>query len=287
MIANIQNPYRFVSGGGGFLLDVYSGGFLGFSLRKLKSSSTYSIRIKRLSDNAETDVGFDGSDTLSSSSPVSAGGDFGTWTSGSVTKVVTWYNQGSGNDLTEASLPPEITSAGGALRVKDGFPAVLFSNNQRLEGLVHSEFDNGNSFMTAGIASNETTNDIGFIVGTIPGTSTKFAMYKDNRTQKRLGEVQGSFANLTSQDSSTNKKLLSVIVDSSAADISGWADGVAQDQNVSFSGTYVNTTTLMGYNSNSVVRLNGFVLELIGFDTTQAANRAAIETEMNDYYSVY
>ena len=75
----------------------------GFALFKLKESQTYSRRIRRSSDNAQVDVGFDSNHKVSVNSPVSSGGDLATWAGNDTVHTVTKYNQGSSSiNLTQS-----------------------------------------------------------------------------------------------------------------------------------------------------------------------------------------
>jgi hypothetical protein len=136
-----------------YLLDTYSGAAGAYSLRKL--SSTYSgsaIRVRRSSDNAEQNIGFDGSgnlDTTALTTFVGAGNGF----------VTTWYDQ-SGNSYnvtqTTASSQPKIVNSG----------TVLLSNTKPI---IQTD---GNSFLyNANIPINGTTNSIFF---GLKITSSKF-----------------------------------------------------------------------------------------------------------------
>ena len=106
---------------GGYLLDTYSGAAAAYSLRQLSSSySGNAVKVRRSSDNTETDIGFVGGelDTASLSSFAGAGDAF----------VVSWFDQ-SGNSknatqTTTASQPKIVSS--GAVIVENGKPAVDF-----------------------------------------------------------------------------------------------------------------------------------------------------------------
>ncbi len=116
------------SGGGGasYLLDTYGGAAAAYSLRKL--SSTYSgnaIRVRRSSDNAEQNIGFNADGSLNTSALttfVGAGNGF----------VTTWYDQsGSGRNMTQttANLQPTIVSAGSIL-LQSGKPKISLSGGK-------------------------------------------------------------------------------------------------------------------------------------------------------------
>ena len=72
---------------GGYPLDSYSGFRVVFSIRRLLTSYTGDlIRLRRISDIAESDFGFDGNGDLDTAAIT-------TWLSGADGFVVTWYDQ--------------------------------------------------------------------------------------------------------------------------------------------------------------------------------------------------
>ena len=93
------------------LLDSYPGAAAAYSVRLLKSTYTGSaIRVRRSSDNAESDIGFSGGnlDTSALTTFCGAGNGF----------VTTWYDQsGGGNNLTQttAAQQPQIVSSGSVI----------------------------------------------------------------------------------------------------------------------------------------------------------------------------
>lgn len=124
-----------MSGGAGeeaesLLLDDVSGAAFAYSVRKIRAGHTGSaIRVRRASDNAEQDIGFDGNNLDTSSLET-----FCSATDGFVTK---WYDQ-SGNDdhLTQSStsIQPQIVSSGST--ITDGTnsrPALHFLNKDYLK----------------------------------------------------------------------------------------------------------------------------------------------------------
>jgi hypothetical protein len=106
-----------------------------YSLRKLRSGYTGSaIRVRRSSDNAEADIGFDSAgnlDTTALLTFIGSGNGF----------VTTWYDQ-SGNarnaTQTTAGSQPLIVS-NGALEALNGKPAILFDGvDDNLQATVPS-----------------------------------------------------------------------------------------------------------------------------------------------------
>jgi len=115
--------YADLAGGGGFtgLLDTYSGAAAAYSLRQLSSAySGSAIKVRRSSDNAEQDIAFVNNelDTASLETFAGAGDAF----------VTTWYDQsGNGRNATQAtaSSQPKIVSSGSTI-LDGGKAAVQF-----------------------------------------------------------------------------------------------------------------------------------------------------------------
>lgn len=92
-----------------FLLDVYTGSSVAYSLRKLRTAYTgNSIRIRRSNDNSETDIGFDSNNNLDTTSLLSFVGSNSAF-------ITTWYDQsGNGKDIfqTNSINQPRIVNRG-------------------------------------------------------------------------------------------------------------------------------------------------------------------------------
>jgi hypothetical protein len=102
------------------LLDLYPSAAAAYSVRKLRSAySGSAIRVRRASDNAEQNIGFDGSGNLDTTSLT-------TFCSGTNGFVTTWYDQ-SGNGInatqTTAANQPQIVSSGSVI-LENGKPTI-------------------------------------------------------------------------------------------------------------------------------------------------------------------
>ena len=125
----IFTPFAFmasqVAPAPGFLLDDYPGAVGAYSVRLLDSTYVGSaFQVRRSSDNATLDIGFDGSGDLD----VSAMETFVGANDGFVT---TWYDQsGNGNDTSQADTTqqPKIVSTGTTIR-QNGIPTLEFTND--------------------------------------------------------------------------------------------------------------------------------------------------------------
>jgi hypothetical protein len=107
------------------LLDTYPNAAAAYSVRKLRTAYTGSaIRVRRSSDNAEQDIGFDGSGNLDTIALTS----FCSGTNGFVT---TWYDQsGNGVNLvqTTAINQPKIVTSG-VVSTTNSRPSIDFSSH--------------------------------------------------------------------------------------------------------------------------------------------------------------
>lgn len=113
-----------------FLIDeVGQDAMVAYSTRKLRAGYTGDcVEVRRSSDNATTDIGFDGNGDIDSTSLLSfVGSNLGT--------VVTWYDQsGNGYDATSGGSGVEPIIASGSAMIYDDGPgnaAVLQSNQDR------------------------------------------------------------------------------------------------------------------------------------------------------------
>ena len=108
-----------------FTFTAYAKPVMAFSFRKVvKDYVGSAIRVRRASDNAESDIGFDGSDNLDLAT-------YNTFKAASSLTLTTWYDQsGNGYNATQPTnaLQPTITING-----FNGAPQVEFSNTYWLQ----------------------------------------------------------------------------------------------------------------------------------------------------------
>jgi hypothetical protein len=111
-----------------FLLDLYPNAAVAYSLRKLRNAYTGSaIRVRRSSDNTETDIGFSSTFGLDTTTLT-------TFCSGTNGFVTTWYDQsGNGRNATQgtAANQPQIVSSGSVINVNSK-PSVKFQDTTDL-----------------------------------------------------------------------------------------------------------------------------------------------------------
>ena len=131
------------------VLDTTPGAKIGVSIRKLRADYTGAcMRVRRASDNNETDIGFDANGVLDTTALAS-------FCTGTNCFVRTWYDQsGNGanlNNTTTAQQPQIYASATGVILDDSGLlPAVYFSgsSNQLLTDNGVVTFDAADRYVT-------------------------------------------------------------------------------------------------------------------------------------------
>jgi hypothetical protein len=267
-----------IGGGGGaaasLLLDTYSGAAAAYSLRLLRTDySGNAIRVRRESDNEEQDIPFragSGGKILDTSS-------LETFCGSSDGFVTTWYDQsGNDNNIVEAtaSQQPKIVSAGST--ITDGGKPSIFIDQTTTLGL-HMPIS---SASTQDFFQVHKTNDDRFILLKDNDSSARYAYAAiDGNTSTGLHGnygtpslyVNGSAQSPANRDAlhtllSTNTQILMTSI---GGDSSAWTgDGV------------------WGYYSSTNV-YDGNVQEIVFYNSDQSSNRSGIETNINDFYSIY
>lgn len=257
--------YNAASAGAALLLDLYPA-TLAYSLRKLRTAySGACIRVRRSSDNAESDIGFNAGvlDTAALLSFVGAGNGF----------VTTWYDQQGSNNFTQSTLnnQPRIVNSG-SLEVENTMPCIRFVDGNK--ELQLASLSIGNSWIFG-----VTKMDIG--TGA-PGQlwlseypNLDFLLYGRSdqpataaSSINNANYVNGVLENLTFRAATYNKLngVQSLITISA---------NMAAFSNLEFGRS---ASTIPSYNANQ---------ELIIYNSDQSANRTAIEININSYYNVY
>jgi trimeric autotransporter adhesin len=264
------------------LLDTYPAA-AAYSLRKLRNGYTgAAIRVRRSSDNTETDIGFVGNDldTASLLSFVGAGNGFAT----------TWYDQQGSFNVTQSTLAnqPQIVASGVTI-LRGGKPALKFdgSNDQldRASGIVNATDSSHFS-----VSNNDVSNSNGAVFASSNSTNASVRIFNDRRLNKlNLAITTGSGTYLADMSTSRNVadiRLLSSFIDASKG-MSAFDNGATGTTNT-YVGTFVNNGIRMGVQGDGASsRLNGTIQELILFNTNESANRTAIESNINTYYGIY
>ena len=285
MIAAFFSATAKAEAGGTLLLDLYGTDILAaYSLRKL--SSTYSgdaVRVRRTSDNAEQDIGFDGNGDLDTSSLTTfLGSDDGF--------LAKWYDQ-SGNSRdgsqTNSSRQIKIATAG-TIETKNSLPTTQGANNlhlnisnfpttsQPITGFeVFARYSAGGSGTKATWISLVNSNNFirfDFKRFVRVGVLSKFSSTQINAQ----GATAHGDTDLHVVTRMMNGASSVVRVDQVAEGRSGGGDWVV-------TGAQMGSDTTIGRNSTSAY--NGQLSELLIFGADKTSDFTGIEDNMKTYYS--
>ena len=249
------------------ILDEYPGAAAAYSLRLLNTDYTGdAVVVRRASDNATQSIGFiDGeldTDTLN------------TFCSGTDGFVTTWLDQsGNGNNATQtvASTQPKIYDATTGVVLDNGKPSIYFD-------------DNGNSFVSSNLAG-KARLDTYFVIDTNDNT---YLYPNDTLNANNYGYVaeQGSngAAVLPEYGSPSLYANSQLFTGTTRNDVYNFLNGsklvVHQNANTSNWSGY-------GFGRYSFYNFNGYLSEFIAYNSDQSGNRTGIETNINDFYSIY
>jgi len=282
------------------LLDQYPNAAAAYSVRKLRSAYTGSaIRVRRSSDNTEQDIGFTALGNLDTSSLLSFVGTGGT-DNGFVT---TWYDQsGNARNATQstAANQPQIVSSGSVI-LDNTKPTIFWNGGQRLS-LASDTMTNGIGYFSSFSVSklNDNTSSTPRWLSLIStGTSTTASRILFGKNGLNLIVAGGrrldtdSFIGATSSTTYTlNRVLNSNILNyiSSKLDIYINSSSVASSTTFHSGGNVSATnaqTQQIGSDGSGGQNWLGNMQEMIFYTSDQSSNRTAIETNINNFYSIY
>lgn len=276
----------------GLLFD-YPGASAAYSLRQLtiyqNGYKEKLVRVRRDSDNAEVDVFADSNYEISLNSNTSDNISFGTWIGANDGYVTTWYDQSGGsNDAIQATAAnqPQVVSSG-ALITENGKPTIDF-NNKRLA--VNASIGVNRSIFAA--FSSKISSSIRTILSMRMngGAATdRYAMYADTSSSKvhsqtdeptGFNDVYNNASALT-----TNLMYLQTYINNTNRGDAYLNSLIEESIIQSYSvGTY---NILIGYQDAAATPFVGDISDLIIYPSDQSSNRTAIETNINNFYSIY
>lgn len=265
------------------ILDDITGAGVAYTLRRLLISQTLAIRVRRSRDDEERDIGFIGNDLDTVTLLDFVGNGVG--------YIPVWYDPtGGGNDavMTDANKQLIIAS-GGAVNMVNGKPA-LQGNVANLRHLVSSY-------------SLPTTQTY-FVVGELPvsGSSFLFGTYQSGANYRQYvasdntgvhRSAYGSSSFIRSSAALGSQALLTGVMD--GATFTGYSNGSAMYTETP--STVGNASSSFGFSilalgNSGATQTNtgtdGYIQELIVYPVAQSdENVAAVETDINDYYSIF
>ncbi len=220
-----------------------------YSLRRLRSAySGACCNVRRSSDNATTDIGFNSSGDFDSSA-------FSSFVGGGNGFIATWYDQsGNGFNATQgtAASQPQVQ-----LNQHGSKPNLLFASD---------------SLAPAGIPTTGTSNCIATVGKSTAGTTQAFGVFYQSASYAELSGKFGSFNGANILHTGTSVTHGSYLVNNRAAN----------DTDLSIDGSVVTSSAGTSYNirtaaigSDGVNMLNGTMCEIIYFASSITASDAA------------
>lgn len=269
------NKWRRVGGGFVGLLDLYPNAAAAYSLRKLRAAySGSAVRVRKEVSlvSSETDIGFLADGTLDTVSLLAFASDAD---SGDVF-VVTWYDQSLSNDATQttAANQPKIVSAG-SLVEENGKPAIEFDGvtDTLQKDIIPDIAQPLTLFHVRRYRSNGTYCAIGYDTTVLNG-------YADINVSGDFRSYYGSYFGTTTQN--TNQGLWYSL-----------ANGISSEEGLNGASAYTGDGGTSGLELLSIGTAAGAFdapinsQEIIIFPSDQSSNRTAIETNINNFYSIY
>jgi hypothetical protein len=278
------------------LLDAYSGAAAAYSLRKLRTSySGAAIRVRRSSDNAEADIGFNVNgelDTIALLTFCGAGDGF----------VKTWYDQsGNGYDAAQAtaSRQPQIVSSGNVITLNSK-PTVQFtkSRNDNLRNIAFS-ISGATTFTWVGSITTPVSNwSYVFGIGTYSSTAgyqyTPNTYLTANDWQANdlalvgngfgAGRAPRFVSNGPQYTSGVQALTLGILSTTTSA---VYKNNSLVSQRIGLTGNVGTNVGIYIGTNNFNEALPGNIQELIFWNSDQNSNLSGINTNTNDFYSIY
>jgi hypothetical protein len=266
------------------ILDGYTSDLAGaYALSWLNPSYTGSaIRVRRASDNTEQDIGFDDQDLDTTA--------LTTFCTGTNCFIKTWYDQ-SGNarnatQTTTANQPKIYDSSTGVLTLNSKAAAYGDGTNDFLQASAYS-VSNG-SWLAVGVASCETTNANRVFFGA--DTSPRVAQLLRFASTANVETIGFNTSGLPVTDAgasyaaNTQYLLTSQLASNQLAIyLNGTSAASTSHTNQRTSSAAVGIFSSGGNADHH----RGYVQAALVYAVDKSADRAAIETALNDYFNVY
>lgn len=287
-------------------LDVASG-TSGYFLRKIRTAYAGSaVRVRRSSDNAEQDIGFDGSGNFDDAA-------FTTFVGGGTGFIVTWYDQGTnGYNATQSNTALQSVVT---LSAQNGHPVATITADYYTipssEGFFNYLHSTGGMVLIAGkVGTSADPNAAYAFFGNVAGTSSKTGVYlayndlaASSRNNALHAMAQRSIASQGPidrvQDNLFTPNIFSLLAAQIDPDNATAADRIEYYvNNVFTNATNANNFTpvttnathpfQIGAGGNNIGPFTGTMAGIVIYnDLHTAATRNAIATNINAYYGIY
>jgi hypothetical protein len=258
------------------ILDLYPNAAIAYSVRKLRASYTGSaIRVRRSSDNAEQNIGFDGSGNLDTTALTS-------FCSGTDGFVTTWYDQsGNGNNQTQttATSQPRIVN-NGVIDTYLSKPAIFFDGSN--DFMINSNVSLASDFSV--FVVQDTPNGDGYAILGEQTSNSRFSGISTGANPDILGvSLSTSTSIMNLQNLDTFDGIIQYIRESSNITVN--YNGVDASNNPQSNNGSMNFNQIMKrssfrYSSNTIT-------ELIVYLSNKSTDASNIRQNINTYYGIY
>lgn len=269
-----------------YLLDTYTGASGAYSLRQLKSSATKAIRVREDAGNTESDIGFTSGDL-----DVTTLASFCGSNSCYVTK---WYDQ-SGNSRdaynTNLSDQPRIVNAG-AIETQGGKPAIHFVTASypwltiphSVSAVTITTFSVFSVFQYSG-----STVAYGRVFS-FDFSGGDYLIYvpilKSNTANAFESYVSGDKSSIAIPQN-TISLFTNISTGSAINNYYNNTTNATSSYSLNTGATITNMTIGNGFAGIGNSGIDGYISEIIYWDTDQSSNRTGVETNINSFYSIY
>jgi hypothetical protein len=276
------------------LLDLFPGAAAAYSLRKLRTNyNGPAIRVRRSSDNAEQDIGFDVNGNFNE---IQLRGFLGT----SDGFVTVFYDQsGNGRNASQLSQTsqPRIASIGTIDRQGIRPTMVFDGTNDFLSGNAAASVISGEDkpFSVLSVTSSSSTSGNRELYIFASDTGNDFPMIfplAQSGTQYRvyIRQTSSSIPTINSLFSTVNLNIQYLLFNiSSGLGYTFYRNGISLISESYNTGDISVTTATIGARTTLATTnfYSGNVQEIIYWPNEQSSNRAGIEQNINSYYKIY
>ena len=258
-----------------------------YSLRKLNTSASSAVRVRRSSDDAETDIGFTAVGDLDTSALTAHCGLY----DGFVTK---WYDQ-SGNSRdglqTSKGSQPKIVSSGSVI-TQDGKPAIEFDGTDDFFSTADYLGTPSEAHLFSVNKLTSTSNNFRPIFSKDLSTSDPIAdfVYRYHGTsgmQMRIGNDGWGPAGSGATGLFDVQNLTTFEYNTDAGEIFVNGSSVASSTDPATTFTDSGADVLIGKHVHYDAYFIGTMQELIFYTSDQSSNQSSIESNINSYYSIF
>ena len=281
----------------GLLYD-YSGAAAAYSVRQLANTAALAMRIREDGTDTELDIGFDSNGDLDTAAIASHCGANNGY-------VVTWYDQsGSQNDATQGTTTsqPQIYN-GTAVITENGKPSLSFDGSG--DNLQYSgNFLGGSAATGVSVSSfdNATRAAREIIWGAQDGTGTRYDFLITRQASNNAHATNRNAIHFYIEGNSQDQEAAGTITDANQHLLMGiYSDTVRRTTYNNGSVLYDDATTSLGNLDDATAfwigadlngginSIDGQIQEIVIWNSDQEAanNRTGIETNINNYFSIY